>query len=310
MESALICMSLIINNNCPICLKKNITYQRPYGGPPFLSCNDLYQCQDCGLIFAHELPQKEVLDKYYSHGLYYDQVADPYHHDILQFSYKLSQIRLKLINTKIGQFNDVPKVIDIGAGNARFGIALKEFYETAIYETVEPDSGVQNKYGDLVDRHYNDVSDVKDRDYDLIVMNQVLEHLPDPADFLRSVCKLLKQSGYVYIDVPYQDYLFKPTIEPHLLFLNQKSMSMLLEKVKLTMIFCDTAGMPHKQAKRFFNQQNLMQKIRNPWLYVSKINSLLHKIGLPQVFDTFQQFQADKYGGDRQWLRCIAQKTA
>ena len=25
--------------------------------------------------------------------------------------------------------------------------------------------------------------------------------------------------------------------------------------------------------------------------------------------DTFQQFQADQYGGDRQWLRCIAQKT-
>ena len=75
------------------------------------------------------------------------------------------------------------------------------------------------------------------------------------------------------------------------------------------MIFCCMAGMPHKQAKRFFNQQYFMQKIRNPWLYVAKINSLLHKIGLPQVFDTFQQFQADQYGGDRQWLRCIAQKT-
>ena len=41
---------------------------------------------------------------------------------------------------------------------------------------------------------------------------------------------------------------------------------------------------------------------------MEKINQMIRKIGLDQGFDTFKQFQADKYGGDRQWLRCIAQK--
>ena len=78
---------------------------------------------------------------------------------------------------------------------------------------------------------------------------------------------------------------------------------------RLKMIFCDTAGMPHNQAKRFFSQNSIIQKARNPWLYKGKINRLMKKIGVPQIFDVFRQFEADQYGGNRQWLRCIAQKT-
>lgn len=303
-------MSYSIKINCPICSKSNTTYRGSYGEKSFLSCNALYQCKDCGLIFAHELPQKEELDKYYSNGLYYDQIADPYHQNIIEFSYRLALARLKLIKEKTCLLNKMPKVIDIGAGNARFGMALKEISDEAIYDAVEPDAEVQAKYGDWINQKYHDVSDVQERDYDLVVMNQVLEHLPDPVDFLKSICKLIKEGGYVYIDVPFQDYKFKPSLEPHLLFWNKKSLSILLEKFGIELIFCDTAGMPHKKAKMFFNQQSFVQKIRNPWLYANKVNRVMYKIGLPQVIDTFWQFQANQYGGDRQWLRCIAQKTA
>ena len=40
----------------------------------------------------------------------------------------------------------------------------------------------------------------------------------------------------------------------------------------------------------------------------AKINSLISNIGFLKPFDTFKQFQSENYGGDRQWLRCIAQK--
>ena len=301
-------MSSKVDDKCPVCFKKNITYQRPYGESPFLSCNDLHQCQDCGLIFAHKMPQKEVLEKYYSHGLFHDQINDHYNREFLRFSYKLSLIRCKLIKKEIMQFNGTPKVIDIGAGSARFGIAFKEFYKTAIYETVEPDSGAHNNYGDWVDQHYKDIADVHDKNYDLVVMNQVLEHLPDPIEFLKSVCKLLKDQGYIYIDVPYKDFLFKPSVEPHLLFWNHNSFSLLIELVGLKLIFCDTAGMRHEKAKRFFNQNTFLEKISNPWFYTNKLNQIMNKISFPLRFDTFKQFEADQYGGDRQWLRCIAQK--
>ena len=293
--------------HCPLCKSNNNEFISSYLGS-FLSCKELRQCQSCELIFAKKLPSKSELDEYYSTGLFYDKLSNPYNPEFINFSLKLSRSRLNLIFSKI-TFNEKLKMIDIGAGNAQLGIALTEFYDSADYEAVEPDSAIRNKYGNWVKNIYPDIIDVNITDYDIAVMNQVLEHMQDPVSFLESVYRLLKPEGYVYIDVPYKDYLYKPSIEPHILFWNPQSMSLLLDKTGFTMIFCDTAGMPHKEAKRFFNQQSIIQKARNPWLYKGKINRLMKKIGVPHIFDGFRQFEADQYGGNRQWLRCLAQKT-
>ena len=292
---------------CPLCQTSSNNLISPYPGL-FISCKELRQCKSCELIFAEKLPSKLELDEYYSTGLFYDKSSSPYEPEFMEFSLKLALSRLNLIFSKV-RFNDGFKMIDIGAGNAQLGIALKNFYDSAEYEAVEPDSTISNKYGKWVKNYYPDISNVNFADYDIAVMNQVLEHVQDPLDFIESICRLLKPEGYIYIDVPYKDYLFKPDVEPHILFWNRKSMSLLLEEAGLTMIFCDTAGMPHEQAKKFFNRQSILQKLRNPWLYKRKVNHLLKKFGAPSIFDVFKQIQAGQYGGNRQWLRCLAQKT-
>jgi 2-polyprenyl-3-methyl-5-hydroxy-6-metoxy-1,4-benzoquinol methylase len=291
---------------CPLCQSNDTEFVSSYPGS-FLSCKELLQCQNCELIFADKLPSKKELDEYYSTGLYYDKVSDPYNPQVLEFSLKLSRSRQNLINSNINII-DKPRVIDIGAGNASFGIALKECYDEADYDVIEPDKEVRSKYGNWVNKQFSKISELKIGIYDLVIMNQVLEHVSDPIVFLGSVNKLLNPEGYVYIDVPYQDYLFKPSAEPHLLFWNKKSLSVLLEKTGLKTIFSDTAGMPHSQARRFFHKQSFKTKICNPWNYMLKVNQMMNKFGLPIAFDTFRQFQSDRYGDDRQWLRCIAQK--
>lgn len=293
--------------SCPLCNFTAINFVSAYPGS-FLSCTELYQCQSCGLIFAHKLPPKDKLDEYYASGLYFDKVADPYSTEFEIFSFNLARSRLRLLNSKLRLPGETLKVIDIGAGNARFGMALKEAWPRAIYDAVEPDTAVSKKYGDWVRSCYHEVKDVDYAGYDLAVMNQVLEHVSDPLEFLVSVCSLITPKGFVYIDVPYHDYLFKPSVAPHLLFWSKKSLSVLLEKMGLRMIFCDTAGMPHSQAKVFFSQQSTGQKIGNLWIYAEKANRILNKLGAPRIIDTFRQFQADHYGGDRQWLRCIGQR--
>ena len=294
------------NGQCPLCGVSRKKFKSNYHGS-FLSCKDLLQCQSCELIYSDKLPSKSELNEYYSSGLYYDKVSDPFEPEILKFSFKLSQSRLKLIFSHLN-FSSAPKIIDIGAGNAQLGLALQQSNEAFTYDAVEPDEEVSNKYGYHVKQKFTDINQIKVGAYDLGVMNQVLEHIPDPVDFLDSVCRLLKPDGYMYIDVPFEDYLFKPSLEPHILFWNKKSMSVLLKKARLQMIFCDSAGMPHSLAKRFFSRQSFNQKIRNPWIYLEKINLLMSKLGLPKPFDTFRQFHSDLYGGKRQWLRCIAQK--
>ena len=109
----------------------------------FFSCKELFQCQYCELIFADKLPSKKELDEYYSNGLYHDMVSDPYKQEFLNFSLKISKSRLDLIFSKI-EIKENPMVVDIGAGNARLGIALKECYDEADYDVVEPDVEVRS----------------------------------------------------------------------------------------------------------------------------------------------------------------------
>jgi 2-polyprenyl-3-methyl-5-hydroxy-6-metoxy-1,4-benzoquinol methylase len=261
------------------------------------------------LYFANKLPSVDELNKYYSNGLYYQKTTDPFHQEFLEFSSKLSLARLKLIDKHTDILNGKCKTLDIGAGNASFGTALEIISNETIYDAVEPNAKVRSKYGEMVNRQYSNIADVEEQNYDLVVMNQVLEHLPKPVESLQSICELLKEQGVLYIDVPFKDYIFKPSVEPHILFWSPKSMSFLIEKMGLKLVFCDTAGMPHEQAKQFFHQNSFLEKIRNPWLYANKINRFMKKISFPSTFDTFRQFHADQYGGDRQWLRCIAQKV-
>ena len=75
-----------VKSNCPLCQSIANVY-RSYPGT-FLSCNELLQCQNCDLIFADKLPSKNELDEYYSTGLYYDKVSDPYNPEFLYFSLK------------------------------------------------------------------------------------------------------------------------------------------------------------------------------------------------------------------------------
>ena len=65
----------------------------------------------------------------------------------------------------------------------------------------------------------------------------------------------------------------------------------------------------HLSVKGQSVKSSIFHKIGNIWVYAEKVNRIFTKIGLPEPFDTFLKFQSDKYGGDRQWLRCIAQKT-
>ena len=293
---------------CPLCASINNSKRfNDYPGS-FLNCYELIQCLECALIFASPLPSNKELNEYYASGLYYDKVANPFEQNILNFSLRLAKSRLKLITSYIN-LNKELKVLDIGAGNGQFGKALEEMKCNFIYDAVEPDLEVANQYTDNVVNHFSDISEVNESTYDLAVMNQVLEHVSDPVNFMITVSKLVKPGGYLYIDVPFQDYLFKPSVEPHILFWNPESLKTLSDKVGLKVLFCDTAGMPHRIANFFFNHHSFVQKITNPWIYKRKINSLISKIGFPKPFDMFQQFQSDHYGGNRQWLRCIAQKT-
>jgi SAM-dependent methyltransferase len=52
---------------------------------------------------------------------------------------------------------------------------------------------------------YNDFTSIKNKKYDLVTLNKVLEHIKKPLVFLRIVKKFLNKNGFMYLEVP--DYL-------------------------------------------------------------------------------------------------------
>ena len=160
-----------IKSNCPLC--QSIAYFYSSYPGTFLSCNELLKCSDCKLIFANKLPSKDNLNKYYSSGLFYDQVANPFNTEILEFSLQLSRSRLKLIFAE-GQLNNGTQCLDIGAGNGQFGVALHEMDRSAKYDCVEPDNEVRAKIQNLTTKQYKDIDEIKAGGIDLSIMNQVL----------------------------------------------------------------------------------------------------------------------------------------
>ena len=293
---------------CPICLRDEAQYLMDYTGS-FLECSELHQCRYCEIIFAYPLPDLESLNNYYAQGVYTGQNRSNDDNDIREFSYKLSLSRIDLIKESISYSkNQIFHIIDIGAGNAIFGKAFLEYYQRVKYDIVEPNKALAKTYGSYVTSTFSDINEVPTNSYDLVVMNQVLEHVLNPVDFINAAANVLKRGGYLYIDVPYKDYIFKESVSPHLYFYTIKSLSTIIKEAGFSIEFCDSAGMSHSRAVGFFSGKRSFIKLLNPWVYLSQLSRILKRCGINIDFDTFKQFQATQYGGDRQWLRCVAKK--
>ena len=153
----------------------------------------------------------------------------------------------------------------------------------------------------------DDLSNAPLESYNVITLNQVLEHVNHPVTFLKDISRYLKKDGLVLIDVPHRDDVFKSNVEPHLLFWDKGSLSYAVEQAGLKVLFCESAGMMWGQARQFFNP-TFFGKITDPWRWIVRINRVMANLGIEKQLNTFGQFQTDRIGGDRQWLRCIARK--
>jgi 2-polyprenyl-3-methyl-5-hydroxy-6-metoxy-1,4-benzoquinol methylase len=291
---------------CPLCSSQESVDLDRYPGS-FLSCERLVQCLHCELIWAVPLPSILDLNDYYSGGLYYEIVSDPYNVSFKEWSLKLARSRLDLISSMVG-IAETSRVLDVGGGNGLFGKALMEYSAAIEYDVVEPDDDIRARHNSQVRTSYRDLNSVKKDYYDLIVLNQVVEHVPDPTNFVKTACTALRQGGYIFVDVPNKDHLYKPSVESHILFWGKESMNMLFDQIGLKMIFCNTVGMPHSQAARFFARSGKLRRLFDCWNYLDLLNRVLGIANLKMKFDTFSRFQANSYGGERQWLRSIGQK--
>lgn len=251
---------------CPVCASRNIVVYFP--GQPRLAL-----CRACGLKYQAPMPDAAGLAVIYSSG-YYDTLY-PEHQSAEQkrlFNHRLSQLEPLIDKTPL-------KVLEIGSGRGAFlEVAIARGHEVTAQDiskdavdTIRQRLGIPAVAGPL------ESLGLESDTFDLVHMNHVLEHIPDPAKTLAEIRRLLRPGGVLYVEVPRQSNLlnrlsglmaggeFGFTYHPgHLYLFSPESLKRLMTDSGLPPLAMRIEGMsaPHRFVRGVHYQSSLAHMIK------------------------------------------------
>ncbi len=175
--------------------------------------NPTYVCKSCGLAQQYPIPPEDELQRLYATGSYYTEYKEerlgvkyPRGAESPIFKDGLSN-KGERVNLFVKQFPNIKecRVLDIGAGYGEFAYLLRSKWSCDAIHCIEPDERarqfIARELGIAVFKDFSEVLS-NHQQYDVIIMNQVFEHVSDPMAFLDKVKPLLKAKGMVWVEVP------------------------------------------------------------------------------------------------------------
>ena len=248
---------------CPICKSDKTEFQDIYTYKNKIFENITRQkCNTCDLHFAHPMPLKSSLNNY--NNSYHQSAHGGQERNLkLQgFFSGISRTRLNLINKSIKlNFKKNYNVLEIGPGPGAFASIWLEQFPKTKYFAIETDSSCHQEL------HKMNIKLLEEKEmidymalFDIIIISHVLEHVSNPVNFLKSTITYLKKGGFMYIEVPCNDWKHKKIWEPHLLFFDKKSMKKLLNKLNVSLLKIGYFGTTIHDSKSIF--QNFLKRIR------------------------------------------------
>lgn len=138
-----------------------------------------------------------------------------------------------LVNSLSEQLNlkQEGRLLDIGCGNGAWFKAFNQRYPQWAQVGTEWNNKNQIAIESIkgVEAFYTCLPEEVPGDFDIITMIHVLEHIPDPANFLMGLKKKLKSDGLVIIEVPnFQENDFDLLIADHCLHFTEATLTEIL----------------------------------------------------------------------------------
>ncbi len=171
----------------------------------------LLKCNCCGFSFFNKRFSEDEAQKLYGHYRQEEYFKIRHKHEfyytreinesIEDVSYRRKLIDDFLENISL-DYHKLKNVLDYGGDRGQFfpsnfQSSTKWLYDLSSYDPIE---GV-HKIKELqlgIDM------------YDVIFLSHVLEHVSFPDNFLAHICQYIRESGYLYIEIPYEAFSFKP----------------------------------------------------------------------------------------------------
>lgn len=171
-----------MRKNCPVCGSKHahILFNRNFMGMkdivPFNSY-DVNKCEDCGMIYAGDIVEVMSLNEYYDN-------LSKYETDAYFLSAEAKDKNEKSISFVKGYISEEDEILEIGCGTGNLLYQLQNHgYKklTGIEPSEKNVDGIIDRWNIkcYVGALGDNISEIRDRKYKLVILEGVLEHVID-----------------------------------------------------------------------------------------------------------------------------------
>jgi 2-polyprenyl-3-methyl-5-hydroxy-6-metoxy-1,4-benzoquinol methylase len=205
---------------------------------------DIQKCASCGFLFTNPRPQAHEIGKYY-------QSSDYISHADTGFSIKTSAYALArkfMVNKKLRWINALPltgqNLLDYGCGVGTF-LKYSDNNGWNAYGVEPSENAYRIAFEKLGDRVQTSLSALSDKEFDVITLWHVLEHIHDLQLTVEQLLSTLKPKGWMLVAVPnpdsydakyYQEFWAGYDVPRHLYHFVPETMKFLAKKHRLQLV--------------------------------------------------------------------------
>lgn len=248
----------ISNNKCPLCNKPVSIKYAMHPGYILPDTYDIMYCKWCDTAYSSPL---EVNEKLYD--LIYNQGASipgyqrylRYAHEVLSEEDPLAYLSGKedvywAVNNFLcnQNLNDKDKILEVGCGLGylTYAIAKKGYDITGLDISNDAIQNAIKKYGNnyLAEDLFEHSEKNKER-YNVIIMTEVIEHVPNIMGFMKALDRLLSPGGTIILTTPNKssfnkNMLWDTELPPiHLYWLSENSIIQIARNINYNVEFTD-----------------------------------------------------------------------
>jgi len=199
---------------CPLCQARSREHvmhaeDRLFGRP---GAYNIVRCTACNLRYLSPRPTLESLGAHYPDDYFIYKTEEEMHPVVRRMMQVMTKQRwtsyIKRFEKVRGRFEPTTKIVDVGCGMNDHLIALKKLrgtegigvdFNPKVVKYVREVRNMPMLEGTLHDARFPDAS------FDVVTMNEYLEHEPSPRSVLEEARRITKPGGYVAVEVPFSD---------------------------------------------------------------------------------------------------------